>query len=91
MTAFTLGEAATRALARMTGSTGQGPAPQTNIRKQHRTGAPVRRDSIEAGTFEDMFFAHPAKGECDQLIRIARQALDAGRRAKRIARVEGRG
>lgn len=90
--AFTLGEAATRALARMTGSTGQGARPpQTNIRKQHRTGAPVRRDSIEAGTFEDMFFAHPAKGECDQLIRIARQALDAGRRAKRIARVEGRG
>ncbi len=92
MTAFTLGEATTRALAQMAGAAGQGArSPRTGVRKPHRTGAPVRRDSIEAGTFEDMFFARPAKGECDRLIRIARQALDAGRRAKRTARAEGRG
>ncbi|BCI72880.1 hypothetical protein SPKIRA_37100 (plasmid) [Sphingomonas paucimobilis] len=34
----------------------------TSVRVGHRTGARVRRDSIEAGTFEDMFFATPAKG-----------------------------
>lgn len=52
----------------------------------YRTGAPVRRNSIEAGTFEDMFFAAPAKGECDHLLKVARQALDAGRRLARIER-----
>jgi predicted transcriptional regulator len=56
----------------------------------HRTGAPVRRDSIEAGTFEAMFFAPPAKGETDRLLRTARAALDTGRRLKRTARIEGR-
>ena len=60
------------------------------MRVGHRTGARVRRDSIEAGTFEDMFFATPAKGECDRLIRMARTALDAGRRIKREARGQGR-
>lgn len=90
MAAFTLGEATTRALAQFTGAVGQGERAGV-ARKPHRTGAPVRRDSIEAGTFEDVFFAKPAKGECDRLIRIARQALDAGRRARRTARVEGRG
>ena len=46
----------------------------------------MRRDSIEAGTFEDMFFAVPAKGECDHLLKVARQALDASRRLARIER-----
>lgn len=79
MTAFTLGEATAQALGRFAGA-----------RAAHRTGAPVRRDSIEAGTFEDAFFAVPAKGECDRLVRMARAALDAGRRVKREARIEGR-
>ena len=85
MTAFTFGEATTRALA-------QAAATRSGIsgRVGHRTGARVRRDSIEAGTFEDMFFATPAKGECDRLIRMARTALDAGRRIKREARGQGR-
>jgi hypothetical protein len=50
----------------------------------------VLRNSIEAGTFENAFFAVPAKGETDRLLRMARAALDAGRRVKRAARVEGR-
>ncbi len=86
MTAFTFGEATTRALAQAA-ATRSG----TSVRVGHRTGARVRRDSIEAGTFEDMFFATPAKGECDRLIRMARTALDAGRRIKREARGQGRG
>lgn len=86
--AFTFGEAATRALAQAAGARGQGRAGSR--RKPHRTGAPVRRDSIEAGTFEDVFFAKPGKGECDRLIRMARTALDAGRRVRRAARIEGR-
>jgi hypothetical protein len=56
----------------------------------HRTGAPVLRGSIEAGTFEDMFFAVPAKGETDRLLRMARAALDAGRRLRRAARTGDR-
>jgi predicted transcriptional regulator len=53
---------------------------------QHRTGAPVRRDSAEAGTFEETFFAVPAKGETDRLLHVARRTLDAGRRLRRDAR-----
>ena len=79
MTAFTFGEATTRVLARA--ASGQGA---------RRTRPSVRRDSIEAGTFEEAFFAKPAKGECDRLIRMARVALDTGRRVKREARGEGR-
>ncbi|MBJ6123323.1 helix-turn-helix domain-containing protein [Sphingomonas mollis] len=80
MTAFTLGEAATLALrgVRMRKPARSG-AP-------HRTGAPVLRDSIEAGTFEDMFFSVPAKGETDRLLRVARRTLDAGRQLAREAR-----
>jgi len=81
MTAFTFGEATTRVLAQAARGQG-GSAPR-------RTGG-VRRGSIEAGTFEDTFFAKPAKGECDRLIRMARVALDTGRRVKRAARGEGR-
>lgn len=86
MTAFTFGEATMRALAQAADGRGRGRSSA----KPHRTGAPVRRDSIEAGTFEDMFFATPAKGECDRLIRMARTALDAGRRVRREARGQGR-
>ncbi|OWK27807.1 helix-turn-helix domain-containing protein [Sphingomonas dokdonensis] len=56
----------------------------------HPTGAPIRRDSVEAGTFEEHFFAVPAKGEPDRLLRLARAALDTGRRLKRAVRAEGR-
>ena len=84
MTVLTLGEAAARALA---GARQRRPARSGSV---HRTGAPVRRDSVEAGTFEDLFFAAPAKGETDKLLRTARAALDAGRRLKQAARTEGR-
>lgn len=82
MTAFTFGEATTRVLAQVTRGQG-GNTPR-------RLHAGVRRGSIEAGTFEDRFFAKPAKGECDRLIRMARVALDTGRRIKREARGERR-
>lgn len=52
----------------------------------HPTGAPVHRDSIEAGTFEDVFFAPPAKGETDKILRAARKAVDAGKRLRRDER-----
>lgn len=81
MTAFTLGEAAARALSGVRVARGA-----VRVGAPHRTGAPVLRDSIEAGTFEEMFFSTPAKGETDRLLRVARQALDAGRRLRRIER-----
>jgi DNA-binding transcriptional ArsR family regulator len=84
MTVLTLGEAAARAFA------GVRPRKAARSGGEHRTGAPVRRDSVEAGTFEDLFFAAPAKGETDQLLRTARAALDTGRRLKRAARSEAR-
>lgn len=56
----------------------------------HRTGAPVRRDSLEAGTFEDTFFAVPAKGDTDKMLLLARKAVDEGRRLRRVARDEDR-
>ena len=52
----------------------------------HRTGARVLRDSVEAGTFEEVFFVAPAKGETDRLLRAARRGLDAGRQLAREAR-----
>ncbi len=52
----------------------------------HRTGAPVLRDSVEAGTFEHAFFVAPPKGETDRLLRAARRILDAGRQLRREAR-----
>ena len=81
MTAFTLGEAMATALTRMGGS------ERTRTRTPHRTSAPVRRSSIEAGSFERMFFTVPAKGETDRLLRIARRTLDAGRRLAREERM----
>lgn len=53
---------------------------------QHRTGAPIRRDSAEAGAFEETFFAISAKGETDRLLHVARRTLDAERRLRRDAR-----
>jgi len=99
MTAFTLGEASARVLARA----GEGARARRSENMPHRrcsdgmphprraggvhrTGAPVLRDSIEAGTFEDLFFAVPAPGEPDRLLRACRRALDAGRRLRREAR-----
>ncbi|RZM06958.1 MAG: helix-turn-helix domain-containing protein, partial [Sphingomonas sp.] len=87
MAAFTLGEATTMALGRM--APAQGPR-RAAPRPSHHTGAPVRRDSMEAGTFEDLFFAIPVKGEPDRMLRAARAALDAGRRLKRAVRAEAR-
>ncbi len=62
----------------------------------HRTGAPVLRNSIEEGTFEDMFFAVPAKGETDKTLKAAkelcarRSAIRAtiGREARKASRIE---
>jgi predicted transcriptional regulator len=89
MTAITLGQAATLALGGLRAA-GSKRAPANDRPRRHITGAAIRRDSIEAGTFEDLFFAVPAQGECDRLLRIARVMLDAGRKLKRAARAEGR-
>jgi len=59
-------------------------------RRSPRSNCPVRRGSVEAGSIEAAFFAVPARGETDRLLRIARAALDAGRRIRREARVQGR-
>jgi hypothetical protein len=90
MTAFTLGQAAGMALGQI-GSQLKGAAAPARPRPArsgapHPTGAPVRRGSIEAGTFEEAFFAVPAKGETDRLLRIAQRTLDAARRLRREAR-----
>lgn len=50
----------------------------------------VLQGSIEAGTFEETFFAIPGKGETDQLLRVARRTLDASRRLRRDARAGSR-
>lgn len=80
MTAFALSSASARVLARAAG------ARPTRSGGLHRTGAPVRRGSIEAGTFEEAFFAVPAPGETDRLLTACRRARDAGRRLAREAR-----
>lgn len=94
MTAFTLGEATALALGGIRVGARGAPSARSRSgaadRAPHRTGAPVRRDSLEAGTFEEAFFAPPPKGEPDRLVRTARAALDAGRRLRRAARAEGR-
>jgi predicted transcriptional regulator len=81
MTAFTLGEAMTTALTRIGGS------KRIHASAPHRPGAPVRRGSIEAGSFERTFFTVPAQGETDRLLRIARRTLDTGRRLAREERM----
>ena len=92
MKAFTLGEATALALGGFGASFGGSAARRKPARSGglHRTGAPVLRDSVEAGSFEEQFFTVPAKGETDRLLRMARAALDAGRRLKRAVRVDGR-
>lgn len=71
---------------RRVGAGSKSGAPRSASRPAHRTGAPVLRDSIEAGTFEEAFFAVPAKGETDRLLHVARRTLDAARRLRRDAR-----
>lgn len=51
-----------------------------------RTGVPVLRGSMEAGTFEESFFAIPGAGETDRLLNAARKTLDAARGLRRVAR-----
>ena len=43
-------------------------------------------DDREQGTFEDTFFAIPAKGETDRLLAAAKRALDEGRKLRREER-----
>jgi biotin operon repressor len=81
MTVFTLGQASASALGNVVV---RRPRARLGLPALPRT--PVRRDSVEAGTFEDTFFATPAKGETDKLLRIARRTLDAGRQLRREAR-----
>ena len=84
MAAITVGAASLQALGALrVGQKSRSGTP-------HRTGAPVLRDSVEAGTFEEVFFATPAKGETDSILRAARRALDAGKRLRRDARAAGR-
>lgn len=80
--AYSLGEAAMRVLT--------GVRTPARSGTTHRTGCPVWRGSVEAGSVEDAFFAVPAKGETDRLLRTARAALDAGRALRRDARAAGR-
>lgn len=88
MAAITVGAASLRAL----GTLRPGHKARSGARSGaiHRTGAPVLRDSVEAGTFEEVFFSAPARGETDAILRAARRALDAGRRLRRDARADGR-
>ncbi|TCP66044.1 MULTISPECIES: helix-turn-helix domain-containing protein [unclassified Sphingomonas] len=97
MAVFTLGQATAQALGAVAGrqsprrpSPGLSPGLGARSGGPHRTGAPVLRDSIEAGTFETLFFTVPAKGETDKLLRIARRTLDAGRQLRREARAGDR-
>lgn len=99
MGSFVFGDAMAGALKDALVSAGTGAAsgrrPENARRKSrsrapHSTGAPVLRDSVEAGTFEHLFFASPAKGETDRLLRAARRILDAGRQLRREARCDGR-
>ncbi len=81
----TIGDAAMAAIAGM--ALRRAPARSGG---RHVTGAPVLRDSIEAGTFEEAFFAVPAKGEPDRLLHAARRTLDAARRLRRDERMGAR-
>jgi len=98
MGTLALGEALIGALGTMTtvrrkhgGRTAQDrQARKSRSGAPHPTGVPVLRDSVEAGTFEHVFFAAPAKGETDRLLRAARRILDAGRQLRREARAGAR-
>lgn len=89
MTAFTLREATAMVIGRVQARQTAPVDGGTNSRADG-LGRPVRRGSVEAGSFEDAFFAVPAKGACDAMLRAARDALDTGRRLKRMARTERR-
>jgi DNA-binding transcriptional ArsR family regulator len=52
----------------------------------HRSGALVRRDSLEAGTFEDGFFVVPPRGETDRMLLVARAAEQEARHLRRKRR-----
>lgn len=84
MTVFTLSQACAQALGGFT--TQARPQSGRRLGATHPTGAPVRRDSLEAGSFEEMFFRVPTKGETDRLLRTAQRTLDAARRLRRDAR-----
>jgi hypothetical protein len=92
MTAYTLGEAGALALARIgrrAGSVSQDLRSTCSAGAEHAALVlhhPVLPGSREAGTFEDAFFAAPAKGETDRVLRAARRALDAARMLRRIER-----
>ncbi len=98
MTVFSFAQASARALGGVAsgmgaggmGASGMGVRAPARSGAPHRTGAPVRRDSVEAGSFEEAFFAVPAKGETDKLLRVARRTLDAGRQLRREARAQAR-
>jgi len=81
MGTITIGDAALKAFGLLTRE--RSPARPGAL---HRTGAPVLRDSLEAGTFEEVFWTAPAKGETDRLLHVARKTLDAARRLRRDAR-----
>ncbi|WP_298810553.1 helix-turn-helix domain-containing protein [uncultured Sphingomonas sp.] len=93
MTAYTLGEAGALALVRIgrrAGAVSQDTRPFTcSAGAEHAAPLlhhPVLPGSREVGTFEDAFFAIPAKGETDRVLRAARRALDAARMLRRIER-----
>ena len=85
MGTFTLSEA-------LAGAFSKQKQPRRNARSgaPHPTGAHVLRDSVEAGTFEHIFFVAPAKGETDRLLRAARRMVDAGRQLRSEERRNGR-
>lgn len=90
MGTLAFGEALVGALGgHLTGSAARAPRKRRSG-APHPTGAPVLRDSVEEGTFEHRFFAPPARGETDRLLRAARRILDAGRQLRREARCDGR-
>ncbi len=89
MGTITIGDAALKAFGRLTHERSPGRSGGRSGRRSsapHRTGAPVLRNSLEAGSFEEAFWTVPAKGETDRLLHIARKTLDAARRLRRDAR-----
>lgn len=85
MGTITIGDAALKAFGVLTRERATGRRSRRSG-ALHRTGAPVLRDSLEAGTFEEVFWTAPAKGETDRLLHVARKTLDAARRLRRDAR-----
>ena len=90
MGTLALGEALVGALANVKTPGKQAGGRKARSGAPHPTGAPVLRDSVEAGTFEHVFFVAPAKGETDRLLRAACRILDAGRQLRSEARRDGR-